>query len=101
MCDRKATRIVTVTNAAGVHARAATLIGEVVRGFDAEVILRKGHEDAKGTEILQMLSLGAGPGDQVALEATGSDAERVLDALEQLFARNFAENEENPEEAKS
>jgi len=101
MPDSKATRIVTVTNAAGVHARAATLIGELVRGFNAEVILTKGNESAKGTEILQMLSLGAGPGDRVALEATGSDAEQVLDALEQLFAENFAENEENTEEAKS
>ncbi len=101
MSDSKAIRSVTITNPTGVHLRAATLIAGVVRGFDAEVVLKKGFEDAKGTDVLQIASLVAELGDQVSLEARGSDAERVLDALEQLFAENFAENRENTEEAKS
>ena len=101
MPDSKTTRIVTVTNPAGIHLRAATLIAGVVRGFDAEVVLRKDCENANGTDVLQIVSLVAELGDQVMLEARGSDGGQVLDALERLFAGNFAENEENTKEAES
>jgi len=102
MSDPKATRTVTVTNPEGVHFRAATLIVEVVRQFDTEVVLRKGDESAtvsrqEKTEFFNVLALCAQQGDRLLLEATGSESQQALDALEQLFVENFRENEENTE----
>ena len=78
------------------------VIGEVVRRFDAQVLLKKDdHEDANGTDIVQMLSLGAVSGDRISLEASGPDTTQLLDALERLFAANFDAAEENTEEAKN
>jgi len=94
MSQPKATRTVTVTNKEGVHARAATLIAESVRRFDAKVVLGKGCERVEGTEVLQILSLGAAQGEQLLLEATGQDAEHALEVLLQLFADHFSENEQ-------
>lgn len=86
-----------VTNPEGIHARAATLIAELVRQFDSKVLVIKDCERVDGTDVLQILSLGTGPGEQVSFEATGGDAEDVLEALVQLFADNFGENKEKTE----
>jgi len=101
MCQSKITRKVIITNSEGLHARAATLVAEMVRRFEARVKLAKDCEGVEGTDVLQILSLGAAQGEQLMLEATGEDAERVLDALIDLFASNFAENGENSEEAEN
>ena len=97
MSELKATRTVVVTNCQGLHARAATLVANLVRGFDAEVKLAKDCEQVDGTEVLQILSLGVAQGEQLSLEATGHDAEHVLDALVELFASNFSEDIEETE----
>lgn len=93
MSEPKATRIVAVSNPQGVHARAATLIAETVRRFDAKVVLVKNNYRVEGTDVLQILSLGSGQGERLTLEATGNDAEQVLDALVALFAENFHEGD--------
>jgi phosphotransferase system HPr (HPr) family protein len=101
MCQPKAIRTVDVTNSAGIHARAATLIAELVRRSSSRVSMIKDCERVDGTDVLQILSLGTRRGEQVSFEATGCDAEEVLDALVQLFADNFGENEEKIEEAEN
>ena len=91
MSDSKTTRIVEISNTEGVHARAAIAIAALVRRFDAEVLLSKNSERVKGTDVLQILSLGAAPGERLLLEATGRDAEPALQALARLIAQNFHE----------
>ena len=81
--------MVRVSNPEGVHLRAATLIAETVRGYHSKVALQKGSERVEGTDVLQMVSLGAGEGNELRLEATGCDAEAVLDALVALFNSHF------------
>ncbi len=92
MSEAKSTRNVAVTNPEGLHLRAATLIAELTRQFDSSVLLIKDHQRVKGTDVLQVVSLVAKQGEELVLEATGQDAEEVLDALEKLFADNFSEN---------
>ena len=101
MCQPKITRTVDVTNPAGIHARAATLIAELVRRFDSKVLVIKDCEQVDGTDVLQILSLGTRHGEQVSFEAVGCDAEEALDALVQLFADNFGESEQPIEEAEN
>ena len=95
MSETKATRTVAVSNPEGVHARAATLIAELVRRHDAKVVLIKGNDKVEGTDVLQILSLGTGQGEQLVPEATGNEAEKVLEGLATLFAENFRESDQN------
>jgi len=88
--ENKATRSVKITNSEGLHLRAARSVADTVRRFESQVCLVKDGERVEATEVLQMLSLGVAQGEQLALEAAGGDAERVLDALVELFAGNFA-----------
>ncbi len=92
MSEARASRSVVVRNPEGVHARAATLIAELVRRFDAKVSLTKDRERVEATDVLQVLSLGVAPGEKLLLEATGRQAEEVVEALVQLIESGFGEN---------
>ena len=92
MSEAMSKRTATVRNPEGVHARAATLIAELVRKFDAKVRLIKGVEHVEATDVLQILSLGAAEGETLGLEATGPQADEALDALARLIDDGFAES---------
>ena len=91
MSEPAITRTVVVTDPAGVHARTAVAIAEAVRRGQATVTLIKDHQRVAGTEVLQILTLVAGPGETLRLEAVGPDAAAVLDRLEPLFAGQFGD----------
>ena len=92
MSQPRATQTVTIANPEGLHARAATLVAGTVRRFQAKVELIKGCQRVEGTDVLQILSLGAGEGEQLQLEAAGPDAEAALQAVAELFSSKFGEN---------
>jgi len=98
MCRSTATRTVTVANPEGLHARAATLIADVVRRSETEVRVAKGSDRVDAIDVLQVLSLGAQEGDQLVLEASGQHAEKVLEELAQLFADRFGEEQPKTEQ---
>ncbi|MDZ7616560.1 MAG: HPr family phosphocarrier protein [Patescibacteria group bacterium] len=88
-----ATRTVQIINPHGVHARIATLIAEIVRAHHSKVSLTKGRERVEGTEVLQIMSLGAAPGEELLIEAAGDDAEAVVDAVAALVDERFGETD--------
>ncbi len=92
MPETTVTRSVLVANRAGVHARAAAMIAALVRRFKARVTLAKGNNRVEGTDVLQILSLGAAPGVELSLEATGEDAPAAMASLEELFLGKFGED---------
>jgi phosphotransferase system HPr (HPr) family protein len=89
MSEATAQRTATIRNREGIHARAATLIADLVRRHDARVRLSKGVEWVEGTDVLQILSLGTAEGETLAMQATGPQAEEVLDALVRLIDAHF------------
>ena len=56
----------------------------------------RGDERVDGKSILSVLTLAAAQGTELSIEATGQDAEAALDALSDLVAEGFAEEEVNP-----
>jgi len=93
MSEAKATRIVTVANPDGLHIRAASLIAKLTGQVPAKVELIKGSQRVDATNVLQIISLCALEGEQLLLEATGRDADAVLEMLARLFENNFDEDE--------
>jgi phosphotransferase system HPr (HPr) family protein len=92
MSQTKATRTVTVANPDGLHIRAASSIAKLTGQAPAKVELVKGDQRVDATNVLQIVSLCALEGEQLLLEATGRDAEAVLETLSELFENNFDEN---------
>ena len=91
MSEFAQSRIVTVVNNQGLHARPASLIVTTARKFDAKVLISKGNQQVEATDILQVMSLGAAQGEQLSMEASGNEAQGALDALAELFERKFDE----------
>ncbi len=90
--------MVRIVNPHGVHARVATLIAEIVRNHHSKVSLRKGAERVEGTDVLQIMSLGAAPGEELLIEAEGDDAEAVVDAVAALVDERFGATDAVSEE---
>jgi phosphocarrier protein HPr len=96
MSDARVTRTMVVTDPAGVHARTAVAIAEVVRHGKSQVTLMKDQQRVSGTDVLQIMTLVAEQGTTLTLEAVGSDADGVLSAVEPLLAGQFGDEAKNP-----
>lgn len=87
-------RIATVRNPQGIHARPAALIAEAAKG--AEVRLRRLPDgpEAPASSLMRLLTLGARQGAEIELLAGGDDAAAAgaaLDRLVALFEDGFGE----------
>ena len=84
-------RTVTIVNRRGLHARAAARFVKVAAGFDARVMVAKNGTEVSGLSIMGLMMLAAGPGTEIQIRATGTDAALALDALDALIANKFDE----------
>jgi phosphotransferase system HPr (HPr) family protein len=92
MADDTVNRTVVVTNPQGLHARPADVFVKLASRYQAKIEVIKDGERVDGKSILAILTLAAVEGTQLAIEATGPDAEAALDALSELVLRDFDEN---------
>jgi phosphocarrier protein len=86
-------RVLEIVNKKGLHARASAKFCQTVERFDADVRVTRGHETVGGTSIMGLMMLGAGTGSKITIEATGSEAAAVADALEKLVSSGFGEED--------
>lgn len=86
-------RTLTIVNRKGLHARATAKLVRCIDRFDAVVTITRCGETVGGTSIMGILTLGAGPGMTITVTAGGTQAVEVLDAIEDLVAARFGEDE--------
>lgn len=82
-----------ICNQRGLHARAAAKFVRTVEAFEADVLVLKDGVEVPGNSIMGLMMLAAGPGSEVTLRASGAQAADVLEALQDLVARRFDEDE--------
>jgi phosphocarrier protein HPr len=83
-------RNVVVASRIGLHARPAALFSKAAAAAGVPVTIRKGDgAPVPAGSILSVLTLGVSCGDEVVLEAEGDGAERALDELAALLARDL------------
>ncbi len=83
------TRVVTVTNPHGLHARPANVIIKTVRKYDAQVTIHNGSQVADATSIFDVMLLAATQGTELLLSAKGRQAKEAIEALAQQFDAEF------------
>jgi multiphosphoryl transfer protein len=74
-------RTVRIANPHGLHARPAAQIVERAMAFEATITIAAADRQASAVSITQVISLGAGVGDEVRVSATGDDAVAAIDAI--------------------
>src|SRR5205809_3166996 len=86
---------VTVSNALGLHARAAAQLVRTANRFYCKMRLEKldGSASADAKSILSVLTLAAGGGTRLRAVAEGADERVAITALAALFANGFGENQ--------
>ena len=85
------TKVLTVQNKMGIHARPAAMIVRITNKFKADVLVERDEERVNGKSIMGLMMLAAGKGSSLKFIVTGADAPSMLAELKALFARKFDE----------
>ena len=88
-------RAVIVSNALGLHARAAARFVHVATRFTSQIRVANGSKIMDGKSILGILLLAAARGTTITISADGPDEGAALDALTQLVESGFGEESWN------
>ena len=87
------TRVVTVPNRRGLHARAAAKFVTLAERYGASVDVVRDGQSVSARSIMGLMMLGAGQGSQLELQADGWDAKEALEALAALVESGFHEQD--------
>jgi phosphocarrier protein len=82
-------RAATVTNALGLHARAAARFVKLASRYRSQVRVTRGTRTTDGKSILGLLLLAAARGSTLTIAADGADEEDAVRALCELTAQGF------------
>ena len=91
MGEQQASRQLTIVNEQGLHARPAALIVQTAQQFQSRIEFIKENHRVDARSVLQLLTLFAPAGTELALHAEGPDAEAALAALTELIEQRFHE----------
>lgn len=75
----------TITNETGLHARPANQFVQAAMRFQSEISVKKDNIAVNAKGILGILTLGAGKGTEIVIQAIGVDEEEAITALTDLI----------------
>ena len=90
--DIRANRQVVIANIRGLHARAAGKFAKIAAAYESAIQVSMHGQAVDGKSILDLLTMGAGPGSLIELEARGADAKEAIQALGDLVEACFGED---------
>ncbi len=79
-------------NKFGLHARPSALIVKTANGFKSSVTIIKDGFESDGKSIMELVMLGATPGESLTVVTDGDDAMQAMQAIEELFLNRFGED---------
>ncbi|MEQ1859844.1 MAG: HPr family phosphocarrier protein [Chthoniobacteraceae bacterium] len=88
----KFSKVFTVQNRLGLHARPSAQFVKLCSKFRCEVWVEKDTEQVNGKSIMGLMMLAAGLGSKLKVTCEGADAEKALADIEALIIRKFDED---------
>jgi len=88
-----ASAVVDICNSRGLHARASAKFVKLASEYEADIRVTRDGVTVNALSIMGLLTLGAGNGCGVTIEAEGPDAAAAVGALRDLVARRFDEDQ--------
>jgi len=85
---------VVVRSPSGLHLRPISQIVEVVRRWGCRVTIKNGERVVPADNVLDLMTLNAGHGTNLELEAHGQDALKTIEEIARLFETDFASDED-------
>ncbi len=84
-------KVVTIKNRAGIHARPAALIVQTANQFASQVFFEKDSNRINGKSIMGIITLGAAFNTSLTVIADGEDETAAVEAIVRLFENKFEE----------
>jgi len=85
-----------ITPKLGLHARPASLFVQTSARFKSEIHVAKDQNGEEvvvnGKSVMGLMMLAAAHGEEVTVKADGPDAEKAIEAFDDLFQRKFDED---------
>ena len=91
--DGAQAREIRIINRRGLHARASAKFVQTVERFGSDVTVTRCGETVGGRSIMGLLTLAAAQGTSIMVTAKGQDAADCLQAIDDLLANRFGEDE--------
>jgi phosphocarrier protein len=82
-----------IVNKLGLHARASAKLTQLASKFACEIWLTRNNRRVTAKSIMGVMMLAAGKGSSVVIEASGADADAAVNALVELIANKFGEEQ--------
>ena len=82
---------VLVTNELGLHARPAAMIAKIAKTARDEVWITKDDQTIDATSIIDILSIGCGPGSKITVKINDISDMDILESIIQLVETGFEE----------
>jgi len=87
-------KVVSIVNATGLHARPASLFVNEAKNFKSKVTIKKAGTDAdpaNAKSIILLLALALAAGTEIEIAADGEDEVQAVDTLVKLVESGFGE----------
>jgi phosphocarrier protein len=84
---------VEIVNKLGLHARASAKLTQVAGQFASDVWLSRNGRRVNAKSIMGVMMLAAAKGSTIVIETDGADEAPAMQALVQLVADRFGEEE--------
>ncbi|WP_437818196.1 phosphoenolpyruvate--protein phosphotransferase [Sorangium sp. So ce1078] len=84
--------LVAVPNPHGLHARPAAVLASEAKSFAADISVELGGRNANAKSVVALMNLGAGPGAELRIVASGSEAARAVARLVELVRSGLGED---------
>ena len=91
--DTSSQRVLKIVNKRGLHARASAKFVKLAEKYDCDIRVSKDGHVVGGTSIMGLMMLAASTGCSIHVSASGPDAGKALEALEDLVEDKFGEEE--------
>lgn len=84
---------VDIINKLGLHARAAAKLVKLASSFSSSIELERDGRKVNAKSIMGVMMLAASQGTQLQLHVEGDDEQAATDAIGELVANRFDEEE--------
>ncbi len=81
-----------VENQYGIHARPAALLVKAAGKYQCDIFIEKDGNKVSCKSIMGIMTIEGYPGSTMQVTASGSDAHKAMEEIEELFVNKFYED---------
>jgi phosphocarrier protein len=87
------TKLITIINKLGLHARAAARLVQLAAKYDCDINIALNGRTVNGKSIMGIMMLAASKDTTVQVTTSGPDEESAMTGVEELIKTRFGEEE--------